>query len=406
MPPRHNGVFQVNFHGDTNGTHIISANSQFLEKNPNVYQYEISIITEGTDEAFPLIAITNLDFAKTLHIGKGEIVGFARPEVEEVVYIATTNELNVEPYMDTSTRNWIPPQKRMPLEPKDDSKKVSHFPTKGDRLNDLSKESIMMKVKTKELQGMEEKLDRHLDESQESRLATFTIPRNEVQQRKYIETKGQNVSFRQIDESKLSTGLKLDKEVNQSHCDESKDSWLDINEVIESDFLISPGDIYPSRKVELKDAEVSEETLQRFEKLCEDQQDAFSKNNRDIGRTQLIEMEIDTGGSVPLAQSPYTLPLKHYDWVRKEIETLEKAGIIERSLSPWASPVIVVPKKTAPDEPPRRHLCVDYRRVNALQQEVKRTDKSTGCLTLYLLPKIDEMFAKLGGAKIVSTIDL
>ena len=123
------------------------------------------------------------------------------------------------------------------------------------------------------------------------------------------------------------TGLKLDKEVDQSHCDESKDSWLDINEVIESDFLISPGDIYPSRKVELKDAEVSEETLQRFEKLCDDQQDAFSKNNRNIGRTQLIEMEIDMGGSVPLAQSPYTLPLKHYDWVRKEIETLEKAGI-------------------------------------------------------------------------------
>ena len=80
-------------------------------------------------------------------------------EVEEVVYIATTNELNVEPYMDTSPRNWIPPRKRMPLEPKDDSKKVSHFPTKGDRLNDLSKESIMMKVKIKELQGMEERLD-------------------------------------------------------------------------------------------------------------------------------------------------------------------------------------------------------------------------------------------------------
>ena len=70
---------------------------------------EISIVTEGADEAFQLIAITNLDFAKTLHIGKGEIVGFARPEVEEVVYIATTNELNVEPYVDTSPRNWIPP---------------------------------------------------------------------------------------------------------------------------------------------------------------------------------------------------------------------------------------------------------------------------------------------------------
>ena len=117
-------------------------------------------------------------------------------------------------------------------------------------------------------------------------------------------------------------------------------------------------------------------------------------------------MEIDMGDSLPVAQSPYTLPLKHYDWVRQEIETLEKSGVIERSLSRWASPVIVVPKKSAPDEPPRRRLCVDYRKVNALQPEVKRTDKSTGCLSLYPLPKIDEMFSKLGGAKVFSTIDL
>ena len=117
-------------------------------------------------------------------------------------------------------------------------------------------------------------------------------------------------------------------------------------------------------------------------------------------------MEIDTGDSLPVAQSPYTLPLKHYDWVRQEIETLEKSGVIERSLSRWASPVIVVPKKSAPDKPPGRRLCVDYRKVNALQPEVKRTDKGTGCLSLYPLPKIDEMFSKLGRAKIFSTIDL
>ena len=77
-------------------------------------------------------------------------------------------------------------------------------------------------------------------------------------------------------------------------------------------------------------------------------------------------MEIDTGDSLPVAQSPYTLPLKHYDWVRQEIETLEKSGVIERGLSRWASPVIIVPKKSAPDEPPRRHLCMDYRKVNSL----------------------------------------
>ena len=141
--------------------------------------------------------------------------------------------------------------------------------------------------------------------------------------------------------------------------------------------------------------------------MCDHHPEAFLKNNKDIGRTTLIEMGIDMGDSLPVAQNPYTLPLKHHECVRKEIETLEKViGVIERSLSPWASPVIVVPKKLAPDEPPRRHLCVDYRKVNALQQEVKRTDRGTGCLSLYPLPKIDEMFAKLKGAKCFSTIDL
>ena len=50
-----------------------------------------------------------------------------------------------------------------------------------------------------------------------------------------------------------------------------------------------------------------------FEELCEQQHEAFSKNNKDIGCTQLIEMEINTGDSLPVVQLPYTLPLKHYN---------------------------------------------------------------------------------------------
>ena len=181
--------------------------------------------------------------------------------------------------------------------------------------------------------------------------------------------------------------------------DNSKDG-----EDFKTDFLISPGDVYPNRKVKLQDMEITDETRRQFEEMCN--RHPFSKNNKDIGRTTLIEMEIDTGDNLPVAQNPYTLPLKHHEWVRKEIETLEKAGVIERSLSPWASPVIVVPKKSAQDKPLRRWLCVDYRKVNSLQQEVKHTDKGTGCLSLYPLPKIDEMFAKLKGARFFSTIDL
>ena len=92
--------------------------------------------------------------------------------------------------------------------------------------------------------------------------------------------------------------------------------------------------MYPNRKVKLEDAEISEETKKKFEEMCDHHLEAFSKNDKDIGRTTLIEMEIDTGDSLPVTQNPYTLPLKHHEWVRKEIETLEKAGVIERSLSP------------------------------------------------------------------------
>ena len=38
----------------------------------------------------------------------------------------------------------------------------------------------------------------------------------------------------------------------------------------------------------------------------------------------LVEMEIDTGNHPPIASKPYTLPLKHYNWAQREIETLEK----------------------------------------------------------------------------------
>ena len=53
---------------------------------------------------------------------------------------------------------------------------------------------------------------------------------------------------------------------------------------------------------------------------------------------------------------------------------LKCADIIERSISPWASPVVIVHKKSAPGEPPRRRMCVDYRRINKLQPEVTKAD--------------------------------
>ena len=117
-------------------------------------------------------------------------------------------------------------------------------------------------------------------------------------------------------------------------------------------------------------------------------------------------MEIETGDSPPVCQRPYNLPLKHIDWVQKELDTLEKAGVITRSVLPWASPIIFVSKRTALGESPKKRLCVDYRVKNSLLPKVNKAhSKVKGVLTLVPLPNIDEIYARLKGSKIYSGFD-
>ena len=144
------------------------------------------------------------------------------------------------------------------------------------------------------------------------------------------------------------------------------DTEMDLHSILTlaSNFIKSPVEVEAHRKVDLEDKKIKEETRQEFNKLCDRFDDIISKGSDDIGKTLLVEMDIDTGDSPPIALKPYTLSLKHYDWVQKEITTLERAGIITKSISSWASPVVIVPKKSTPGEPPQRRMCVDFRRLN------------------------------------------
>ena len=108
--------------------------------------------------------------------------------------------------------------------------------------------------------------------------------------------------------------------------------------------------------MDLQDADIKSTTRSAFDELCEKYPKEFSKSNEDIGRTQLVTMDIDTGDSPPVSSRPYTLALKHHQWVQEEIETLECAGVITKSMSPWASPIVVVPKKSQPGEPPQEEI--------------------------------------------------
>ena len=194
-------------------------------------------------------------------------------------------------------------------------------------------------------------------------------------------------------------------EINEKKDPEKQKEALE--EEVEKKFITSPADIDVHRKVELQDTDVSEEHKQAFRDLCTEFIDIFSTDSGDIGKTPLLEVEINTGNSPPITQKPYTLPLKHTKWVQRELEILEKAGVIVRSVSPWASPIVVVPKRTALGEPPKCRLCVDCRALNSLLPPVKKAySKAKGILTLVPLPKIDEIYARLKGSNIYSTFDM
>ena len=137
-------------------------------------------------------------------------------------------------------------------------------------------------------------------------------------------------------------------------------------------FITSPADIDPREPIKLRDAEVTPQHRKAFEDLCSEFEAIFSKDSADLGKTPLLKIDIPTGDSPPITQRPYTLALKHVQWVQEEIEILEKAGIIAKSVSLWASPIVIVPKKTAPGEPPRRRMCVDYHVLNQLLPKVDK----------------------------------
>ena len=175
-------------------------------------------------------------------------------------------------------------------------------------------------------------------------------------------------------------------------------NWVSLSKhkIVKSDLVYSPAQITEHRKVELKDHNASKETKQQFKELKAKYTKVFSINNEDIGHTQLVTMDIDMGDSPPVCQKPYTLPLKHYTWVQQEIETLEQAGVIKKCISPWASPIVAIPKKSAPGEPPRHRMCIDFRKLNELQPEVCCADSETGGnISLVPLPKIDKMYGRL-----------
>ena len=78
--------------------------------------------------------------------------------------------------------------------------------------------------------------------------------------------------------------------------------------------------------------------------LLQEYKSQFTKDETSIGTTPLTSMTIDTGTSDPVSQKPYPIAMKHYQWVKDEIEKLLAAKVIHSSRSSWSASIILVPK--------------------------------------------------------------
>ena len=65
-----------------------------------------------------------------------------------------------------------------------------------------------------------------------------------------------------------------------------------------------------------------------FEALLEEYASQFAWDETSIGTTPLTKMTIDTGNAEPVSQKPYPIAMKHYQWVKDEIEKLLTSNVI------------------------------------------------------------------------------
>lgn len=105
---------------------------------------------------------------------------------------------------------------------------------------------------------------------------------------------------------------------------------------------------------------------------------------RGIGHT------INTGDTSPISKPAYRLSPKEKAEVERQVKELLERGLICPSHSPYGAPVLFVQKKDG-----ALRMCIDYRALN----KVTIKDK-------YPLPRIDDLFGQLQGAKVFSSLDL
>lgn len=135
---------------------------------------------------------------------------------------------------------------------------------------------------------------------------------------------------------------------------------------------------------------LSREELDVFIHVLEENDEAFSKDDLDVGACDIVKHVIKLTDDKPVSLPYRKIPPHLIQEVRQLLQDMLNKGIIRKSFSPYASPLVLVRKKSGKLRP-----CVDYKQVN-----------SKTVPDAFPLPRIDDMLHSLKGSSLFSSMDL
>ena len=149
-------------------------------------------------------------------------------------------------------------------------------------------------------------------------------------------------------------------------------------------------DSVETEPIKVADSHLESQQKTELHELLTEFSDIFSN---EPGRTTLVNHHINLKPDVaPIRSAPYRLSPDKLEFVKEEIETLKKQGIVEDAPSDcsWAAPIVVVKKADG-----GWRLCTDYRKLNASTEPDP-----------FPLPRIDDLLDKIGKAKFLTKVDM
>ena len=108
------------------------------------------------------------------------------------------------------------------------------------------------------------------------------------------------------------------------------------------------------------------------------------------GRTDQIQHDIKLLTSETIRTKGYSIPYKTRSVMETEIQDMLDLGVIEPSISPYSSPIVLVPKKDG-----SVRFCIDFRKLN----KVTEFDAEP-------MPNMEEIINRMSGHKYFTKMDL